>query len=322
MLNLSITACSFYLREAYSIGTQRIYALNKPIKIKKSKKGPVQFENAFCLFEKFLKAYTNITDDAENQKAFKCTYKNEIVETEEFIMFPVLINSGMYGSTSDIINIKTKEVKYSKKVTDVDFKQFYFMIVFPKDNVDNIIQKGMFIFQNIGPYGVKTLITQKLQEFLSDYNITLTCNTVAPSLFVKKVLTDKNIKKITIIKNYKSSDAVDNYNNGYGQEIRTLANLNFSQPIWDEIKEKMLHFSGAKGRVFEFEKKNYDNVKVVVQLGEITRTISLNNIENLSIIESVPKEVRDISGNADKEKLIEYLKEVIKEYLKEMSLTF
>ena len=50
---------------------------------------------------------------------------------------------------------------------------------------------------------------------------------------------------------------VDNYNNGYGQEIRTLANLNFSQSIWNEIKEKMLHFSGAKGRVFEFEKKNY-----------------------------------------------------------------
>jgi len=227
------------------------------------------------------------------------------------------------SSTSDIINIKTKNIQYKKKNTDVDFKQFYFFIVFPKDNLDVSIQKGMFIFQNIGPYGIKTLITEKLQEFLSDiYSITLNCKTISPELFVKKVLNEKSIKQITMIKNYKSSDSLDNYNLGYGQEIKTLAKLNFKEPMWEKIKSSMLYVSGAKNRVFEFEDIKYDAVKVLVEIGGRMRKISLNNIENLSIIESIPDDIKTISGNPDKEKLIEYLKEVIKEYLEEMVLNF
>jgi len=322
MLNLSITACSFSLKKSNTIGNKSVFYLNKPIKMRVSGE-QIIYNNSFEFFSNFFKANNTIIDDEENKRAFKCTYNNEKYETDDFIIYPVLINSGTYGSTSDIINIKTKNIQYKKKNTDVDFKQFYFFIVFPKDNLDVSIQKGMFIFQNIGPYGIKTLITEKLQEFLSDiYSITLNCKTISPELFVKKVLNEKSIKQITMIKNYKSSDSLDNYNLGYGQEIKTLAKLNFKEPMWEKIKSSMLYVSGAKNRVFEFEDIKYDAVKVLVEIGGRMRKISLNNIENLSIIESIPDDIKTISGNPDKEKLIEYLKEVIKEYLEEMVLNF
>ena len=180
----------------------------------------------------------------------------------------------------------------------------------------------MLIFQNIGPYGIKTIVTQSIQQFFSNnYNITLICNTIAPSLFVKKVLRQDSIKKITMIKNYKSSDGVDDYSLGYGQEIKTLAKLNFTETKWQKVKNSMLYVSGGKDRLFELDNKRYDCVKAIVEIGGRTRTITLNNLENLSIIESIPDEIKDISGNADKNKLIEHLIKVVNEYLSEMVLT-
>lgn len=324
MLNLSITACSFYLKKSNSIGNKYIYELNKPIKIKEATPNEQQIDNCFELFENFFNKYRGLTSDEESQKVFKCTYNHEKIDTEQFIIYPVVINSGIYGSSSEIINIRTQKIKYKKNPDDVDIRKFYLFIVFPKDNPTVKVQKGMLIFQNIGPYGVKTIITQKLQEFFSsNYNITLNCATIAPSLFIKKVLKKESIKKITVTKNYKSSDSIDNLNIGYGKEIRTYLGLNFSEPIWEKIKNSMLYVSGGKNRLFEFiDNQKYDSVKAIVEIGDRTRTISLNNLENLSIIESIPDEIKDAAGNADKDKLIAHIKNVIKEYLDEMVLTF
>lgn len=322
MLSLSITACSFYLKKSNSIGIKNAYELNKSIKILESTAEEEKIENVFELFQKFFEENSSIINDEENQRALKCTYDNEFVETEEFVMYPILINSGLYGSSSEIIDVETKELQYKKSTKDVDFRKYYLFVVIPKDNSSVKVQKGMLIFQNIGPYGVKTIVTQKLQQYFSNnYNITLICNTIAPSLFVKKVLNAESIKKITMIKNYKSSDGVDDYSLGYGQEIKTIAKLNFTESKWCQIKDRMLYVSGAKDRLFELDNKKYDCVKVTVEIGGRTRIITLNNLEKLSIIESVPDDIRDITGNPDKNKLIEYLKKVIKEYLEEMVLT-
>lgn len=322
MLSLSITACSFCLKKSNSIGNKSAYQLNKPIEISKSSVKEEKIENVFDLFQKFFEENSSIIDDKEEQRVFKCSYINEMVETKDFVMYPILISSGVYGSASEIINVETKKLQYQKNTKDVDLREYYLFVVIPKDNSRVKVQKGMLIFQNIGPYGIKTIITQKLQQYFSkNYKITLICNTIAPSLFIKKVLNANNIKKITMIKNYKSSDGADDYSLGYGQEIKTITKLKFTESKWNQIKESMLYVSGAKDRLFELDNKKYDCVKAIAEIGGRTRTISLNNLENLSIIESIPDDIRDITGNPDKNKLIEYLKKVIKEYLEEMVLT-
>ncbi len=137
----------------------------------------------------------------------------------------------------------------------------------------------------------------------------------------KKSFKKESIKKISVIKNYKSSDGADNFSLGYGKEIKTYVNLNFDESKWEKIKNSMLYVSGAKNRLFEFiDGTKYDSVKATVIIGDRERIISLNNLENLSIIESLPDEIKDNSGNADKDKLIEHIKAVIKEYLEEMVL--
>ncbi len=188
MLNLSITACSFHLKKSNSIGNKSIYELNKPIKLFENSANERQINNSFELFKPCFERYNAPTNDEDTNKVFKCTYNNEKIETEQFTIYPVVINSGMYGSASEIMNVKTKKITHKKSIDEVDFRKFYLFVVIPKDS-NKKVQKGMLIFQNIGPYGVKTIITQKLQEFFSNnYRITLNCYTIAPSLFIKKVL--------------------------------------------------------------------------------------------------------------------------------------
>lgn len=83
-------------------------------------------------------------------------------------MFYTRIYSGVYGSSSDIIDGNTQKVKYKKKSSDIDTRPFYLMVVFPKDSERVVVQKGLFIFQNVGQFGVKTITTTLMQEFFSN----------------------------------------------------------------------------------------------------------------------------------------------------------
>lgn len=84
--------------------------------------------------------------------------------------------------------------------------------------------------------------------------------------------------------------------------------------------ERIRFVAGDKYNLFEFEKENYDNLKLDVDIGGRIRRINLHNLENLSIIEGIPDEVRMADGHPKPDLLIEYFKEVATEYLKEMVL--
>ena len=69
-----------------------------------------------------------------------------------------------------------------------------------------------------------------------------------------------------------------------------------------------------------FIKQTYENLKLIVDIGGRTRTINLHNLENLSIIESIPDEIKMADGHPNLELLIDHFKKVATEYLEEMVL--
>ena len=101
-----------------------------------------------------------------------------------------------------------------------------------------------------------------------------------------------------MIKNIKSVDSADNLSQGYGSEVREIGHL----------------------CLFEFEEIEYDNLKVIVDIGGRTRTINLHNLENLSIIEAIPDEIKMADGHPNLSLLLEHFTTVATEYLKEMVL--
>ncbi len=322
MYNLSLTACSFYFKKTNSKENTNILNLNTPFDIELKDDIKYHFKDLSELFISFFENHKTLIKNDNKQQSFRCEYdKKNYRETDSFRMYCVKILSGIYGSSSDIIDGNTEKVQYEKKLSDIDTRPFYLMIIFPKDNEKVTVQKGMFLFQNVGQFGVKTITTTLMQKFFSDkFGFTLKCNTIASDLFVRKVIRKDSVKKLLMIKNVKSNDIADNIGVGYGSEIREISKLCFNETMWSKIMDKIRFVSGGKYNLFEFEQQEYDNLKVVVDIGGRNRTINLHNLENLSIIESIPDNIRMANGHPNLPMLIEYFQKVATEYLKEMVL--
>lgn len=321
MFNLSLTACSFFIKKTNSRNTEKVFALNSQIKGCQDDKF-FCFNDAIDLFSAFFNSYAEIITDTGRQQTFSCECNSSFFdETSGFRLIYAKVFSGIYGSSSDIIDANSKQVKFTKSATDIDTRPFYVFVIVPKDSENVTVQKGMLIFQNVGQYGIKTITTEYMQMyFSSNWGITLKCRTIAPNLFIKKVIRQDNLKKLVMVKNLRSSDRSDNVGLGYGKEVREIADLNFSEALWNRMMDKIRWVAGSKYNLFEFESKKYDTLKVVVDIGGRIRKIDLHNLENLSIIEAIPDEIRMPDGHPNKEMLIEYFKQVAAEYLKEMVL--
>lgn len=187
MYNLSLTACSFFLQKTNSKKAADIYALNRPL-ITDSTAG-VKI-SVVDLFELFFQNCAEIRKDSNKQQSFSCDLSSEhISETDDYKMICVRMLSGIYGSSSDILDGNTHKLKYRKKSTDIDTRPFYVFVVIPKDSEKVVVQKGILIFQNVGPFGIKTITTENMQAFFSEtFQISLKCRTIAPELFVRKVI--------------------------------------------------------------------------------------------------------------------------------------
>ncbi|MDU1017461.1 MAG: hypothetical protein E6038_03010 [Clostridium perfringens] len=319
MANLSLTACSFHLKPRKS--QKKPFYINREIKVEKDEE-EIIFKNCIEVFKSFFDAYSDSISDDYRKKTFSCFFhENYKGETDEYIYMYTLIKSGNYGSTSEIKDIDTNEVVYEKKANESEEKPFYLFIVIPKDNDRVIVQKGMLLFQNIGPYGVKTITTQYMQKYFSEnFGITINCRTIAPELFVRKILRKENISKLIMTRNHKSKDASDKLSSGYGVETRMLANLRFDEKLWGKISSKMNFFIKGKANLFEFEGFKYNDLRVEVNIGDKKRRINLNYIDNLSIIEDMPDSILGLDGHPIEELLVEHFKEVSNEYLSEMVL--
>ena len=226
------------------------------------------------------------------------------------------INSGAYGIESNITDIKTNEIVYKKKENHADIKPFYFFLAIPTKNDKYEIEKGIIIFQNIGVYGIKTITMRKLKEYLSEFfKLSLYSGNICPEVFVERLLKDNIINKLIVIKNNVSEDAADNIGIGYGKQEVSYSRLIMK----DSMKEKLMNYIKSRNRIFEIEDAKYDQVKVNVQdaSGRI-RTINLNSIDNLSLIESIPNEIRLSNGYPDQDKMLEHFKKVTNEYMEKM----
>ena len=319
MYNLSLTACSFYLKTANSRGVHGVFDLNKAIEFDCN--GNIRQYSVFDLFYFFLREHSTTEKDPIRRRSFSCEYKAEwMYENEDFHMIYAKILSGEYGSSALIRDGNTNELKYSRSAEDIEIRPFYFFVVIPKNTEEDItVQKGLLIFQNVGAYGIKTVTTEYLQKFFSQkLNITLEWRTIAPALFVEKSIRKDNTKKLILIKNRCSSDDIDNTGFGYGYEQREVGNFTFSDTSWSRLKDKISYFLGDRTNLFEFAGVQYDSAKVDVEIGGRIRRINLHNIDRVSIIEPIPDEIRMADGHPNEKMLVDYIANTAQEYLSEM----
>jgi len=322
MFNLSFTACSFYFQKLNSRNVKNIYILNQLIEYRNKDTRKLETIQVKDLLVNFFKEYETSINDKSNQKTFRCEFDNSFSgDTNEFYYTYTIIKSGIYGSASDIIDIDTRKLVHEKTANQADERAFYLYIVIPKGSSDTKVQKGLLFFQNVGQFGVKTICTDFMKKFFSSkYSLAFKCRTVSAELFIRKIITKENVNKLIMIRNHLSDDNSDNMRLGYGQETRTIGKLFNMNNAWDKLINEIRAFTKGRHNLFEFEEAEFDTLKVNVKIGGAERTIDLHNLENLSIVEGIPNEIKMPDGLPDKTKLLAHFEKVANEYLSDMVL--
>lgn len=311
MWNLSYTACSFVVKEKY----RREYAaMDLNGKFTACKEPYQTYGDVIEVFKQFCKGYKDLHDKIEEKRLYKMSIFDQ-GDKEKCRYLVLEIQSGRYGYKSYITDRETQKVAYHQKETEAPLMKFYLTILVPKKIENAAAVKGFLFFQNYGQFGVKTETVGAMKKFFSeDFNAILWVGNISPELFVETMMKAESIKKILFIRNNISYDSSDSLKFTYGKEQRVIEKVRLTEGFISKLKG---YLSGSN-RIFEFEDKDYDDLKVCIDIGERERIIGLNNIQNVSIIEPLPDEIKNNDGDIDVERLLKIICVKAKEYMKKM----
>jgi len=131
-----------------------------------------------------------------------------------------LLDYGKFGYTSTLKDRKTRAVNYERKTTDTEVIPMYFLLSVPKDK-----KKGVFLFQNYGLSGIKTVMDEYLtRRFKKDFpNYTLI---IRPFL-------DQELKR-TMLRKGKIVSASIFSPNSYSDKADAVMNADAGEAIYFE----------------------------------------------------------------------------------------
>lgn len=308
MWNLSYTACSFVIREKYK--NQKYKDLHGDF-IETMESGKY-YHGVIEVFQEYIRRNERLYDNTDEKRLFKmCLISQGAEEKMDYLL--VEIESGKYGYKSNITDKETQKVEYQQKETDAPLMKFYLAILIPKAIKGKMTHKGFMFFQNYGQFGVKTDTTRGMKQFFSTtFDEILWVGNISPEIFVETMLGSENVRKVFFVRNNISYDDSDNLRFAYGKEQRVLEKVRLTEPFISRLRG----YLAGNNRIFEFESKEYDDVKLGIDIGGRERIIGLNNIENVSIIESLPDDLKNKDGDIITERYISIVCNQAKEYMK------
>ena len=272
----------------------------------------------------FCSKYSSSIENLESQeKVFACSKIGPITETDRYTYYWGIINTGDYGIVSEIVDIHTGQPVFEKTADNADMMPFYFMVIVPKDYVDNsgnkiIVQKALLIIQNNGIYGIKTVLNRYLCQYISkEYGAKLNILNVTPKVYVDKLLDEGALEKIRFVINHPDEDISNSVGFSSLYEERTFIKPIITADLMSKIK---LLTRNRNCVINEFEDINYDNIKLEIKAGNIVKTLNLNNIDNVNISESVPDEYKLADGTIAEDQFLSYVLQTADLYLNNMSL--
>lgn len=310
MTNSAMLVCSFYLKKKFCREDSEIYNLNQEI-ITNVNESPETFSDFFSLLSSFCAKNESFLDDEKSRKMFSIksgslrSYDENTYHAMSFI-----IQSGSYGVEADMTNRHTMEISHHRSEDEADVKLFRCVVYIPKDVGEVNVNKGIFVFQSIATYGVKTITVDTMKRFFSELGFTLETRSVSVQAFLQKLIEQGALNKITLFRNHISPNAADNILISTGREEQS-----FVKPkLRKEWLEKILQIFGKadQDNIIEIpDDENFDDLSIQFKLGKNIRTVRLKNLDRLSIVEDIPD---GIISKQDDSKLIKYMVETANAY--------
>lgn len=290
MANSAMLVCSFFLKKKFCHEDSGIYNLNQEIGTDNGEKKE-DFADFFELLSFFCDNHATFSDDERLRKMF--AVKNDTVlshETDTYRAVSFVVQSGSYGVEADMTNRKTLAVSYHRTEDEADVKLFRCVVYVPKDVGEIAVNKGIFVFQSIASYGVKTITVDMMKRFFSQLGLTLETRSVSVQVFLQKLIDQGALNKITLIRNSISPNIADNIFIATGREEKSYVKPQL-RPEW--LSKILGLFAQAdETDVVEIpDDEDFDDLAIQFKLGKNTRTVRLKNLDRLSIVEDIPDNV-------------------------------
>ena len=238
------------------------------------------FTNETDLFYVLLDYLTTLKD-----KPIKNDYERTVISVSNLTVkgrkISGVIQSGLYGVRSKLIDIDTNDIVHMRTVNQAEILPFFFLLDIPKDK-----NEGMLILQRIGAYGIKTILSQFLEKhFLTNYSdFLLSFKPLVPDQVVKQILFDGRVKKIRFIKYAIPTDGIDGFDEGH-EEIPRNFEMSISASRLPVLNRFKALFNGSRkvNNLFEIQDYgfDYDTIKVEVEMGGSRRIVNLGNWEKV-----------------------------------------
>lgn len=190
-----------------------------------------------------------------------------------------IVESRIYGITSDIRDVKTDKTNYRKQKDDADVLPFYFLFYLPKDT-----NEGLLILQRTGKFGIRSSFGSFLDKYFSKKysGYCIEINTLIKDEVIKKLISRGTIKRLRCVKYHASSDSIDGLDEGHEETafnmefVLSAGKIPFMQTVQHYFDSKSNIKNLIEIRDFKFD---YDTVKIEVDTNGNTRTFDLGNLQ-------------------------------------------
>lgn len=328
MLRVGLRISSFTIKRRYAKQGNFI-PLNNEIECKTNDDKVFTVKDFFELINKFVDYYATYDDNEKQMRMFTISQESrDYKKSKGFRTLSFIIRSGTYGIESDIINRRNGKLQYKRDEEDADIKQFSCLFFVPTDVDDRQVKKGIVIFQEIGPYGIKTCTIDKISQYFADeFDITFDTRSISPSEYVKEVLKNGKVQRITYVKNCVSKDDSDNLLINAGKEevsyvfpiLNQDAIRNLFRPVQRDSDNAILEIPDevVDEQIFE----QYQDVRFSVKYAKRQKTISLLDVNQFCIVENVPEDYLFPNGQPRRDLLKRFMIDIARKYRDKMIFT-
>lgn len=303
MTNCAMLVCSFFLKKRFCRVDSEIFNLNQEFVVN-NEEDTKTFSDFFDLMSTFCDKNSSFLDDMKSRKMFSIRADSvSLLETDTYRAMSFIVQSGSYGVEADMTNRHTMTVSYHRTEDEADVKSFRCVVYIPKDMGSVNVNKGIFVFQSIATYGVKTITVEIMKRFFSELGFTLETRSVSVQAFLQKLIDQGSLNKITFIRNKISPNPADSILITTGREEQSYIKPHLRQDWLSKILS-IFEKADNDGIVEIPDDENFDDLSIQFKLGKNIRTVRLRNLDRLSIVEDIPE---GIIAKNDDSKLVSYM---------------
>ena len=273
-----------------------------------------------------IKSYV---DKQENENLFRFDdwdIRDEIDSkgNKLFRMIYGKMKSGTYGAEGEIVDKTTGKITHKFTRDEAPVLPFSFCIAVPECNEGTTI--AVAIFQTLSGNGIKSIFDDYFRAYVKtiDIGLTVSFGALYPKEFINEYMKCGKLTKINMIQYCVPDDIADRIGIDRGIK-RTRRIMTISNPIGFIARnrykiEECLQGNRSYDKIIEFPDFDYDDLKLVFNVGGKNKTISMKNIEKTIVTEDITERVLKEGGNPEKESIILLFEEFSRDYLTDMGI--